>query len=333
MGILNYLKSKTIYETEPIYNLNWIANKSQYKKFLKNLLITVVDVGARAGSAGELKPLEDFISYIGFDADKDEVERLNNLKTQYHKSKFIPCFVSSKKESINFNLHHDGGNSSVYLYSDEFLKWFKTEPKDYIKEKITLEADSLDNSINDDVDFIKLDTQGNEFYILKGAKKTLEKTLMLEIEVEFFEMYKDQKMAHDVMKVMFDNGFDLLFLNRVQNSSKYFNGESRGQLIFGDMLFGISREKALMLNVKKQLKYCVLLINYGLIDFAYDIYLNSDDLKKESPELGKYFMSINKKSLLTKFINTTLDKIIFTLLNLRKTNGLRSDSDRSWPTR
>ena len=333
MRLLNYLKSKTIYETEPIYNLNWIANKSLYKKFLKNNLITVVDVGARAGSAGELKPLEDFISYIGFDADKKEVERLNSLKTQYNNSKFIPCFVSSKKESINFNLHHDAGNSSVFSYSDEFLKWFKTDSKDYVKEKITLEADSLDNSINDDVDFIKLDTQGNEFYILQGATKTLEETLMLEIEVEFFEMYKDQKMAHDVMKVMFENGFDLLFLNRVHNSSKYFKGQSRGQLTFGDMLFGISREKALMLNVSKQLKYCVLLINYGLIDFAYDIYSNSADLEKESPELGKYFKSINKKSLLTKVVNTTLDKIIFTLLNLRKTNALRSDSDRSWPIR
>ena len=80
-------------------------------------------------------------------------------------------------------------------------------------------------------------------------------------------------------------GFDLLYLNRVFESSRRFKGTSRGQLIFGDALFGLSRESVKKLSVDKKIKYCSLLINYGHCDFAYDLYIDNYDIQDKAPKL------------------------------------------------
>lgn len=192
----------------------------------------------------------------------------------------------------------------------------------------------MDNLINEDIDIIKLDTQGNEFEILQGATKSLQKALIVEVEVEFYQIYEKQKLAFDIMKKMNDHNFEILYINRVFSSSKKFKGVSKGQITFGEILFGISREQAMKLSIEKQIKYCVLLINYGHIDFAFDIFENNNELKQKCPQLNSYFRSVNyEASKLKKFIRFSIDKIIFLLLFFRKTNGLKGDSDRSWPIR
>ena len=108
------------------------------------------------------------------------------------------------------------------------------------------------------------------------------------------------------MNLMKSHGFDILYINRVFSSSKDFNGLSRGQITFGEILFGLNREKALKLSTKK-LRYCILLINFGHIDFAFDIFKNSEDLKNNYPKLDLYFKSINiNSSKFSKLLRFTL---------------------------
>ena len=67
----------------------------------------------------------------------------------------------------------------------------------------------------------------------------------------FYQIYSGQKLAPDIMNLMNSHGFDILYINRVFSSSKDFNGLSRGQITFGEILFGLNREKALKLSTKK----------------------------------------------------------------------------------
>jgi FkbM family methyltransferase len=331
--IFRYISSLNIYKNIPIYNINWIKKKSFFKSILQNLEINFVDVGARGNSSEELNCLANHINFIGFDADKNEIHRLNKLDSKYKKKKYISAFLGSTKEDIEFLLYKKQESSSIYKLNKTFLKWFQPEDN-YIEKKIKIQSDTMDNLINKDIDIIKLDTQGNEFEILQGATKSIQKALIVEIEVEFYQIYEKQKLAFDIMKKMHDNEFEILYINRVFSSSKKFKGISKGQITFGEILFGISREKAIKLSIEKQLKYCVLLINYGHIDFAFDIFENNKELKQKYPQLNSYFESVNKEgSKLKKFIKFSVDKIIFLLLFFRKTNGLKSDSDRSWPIR
>ena len=84
-----------------------------------------------------------------------------------------------------------------------------------ILKKIEIESDTLDNLVKEDIDILKLDTQGNEYEILQGAKKSLGKTLIVETETMFYQIYSGQKLAPDIMSLMSANGFDILYLNRV----------------------------------------------------------------------------------------------------------------------
>jgi FkbM family methyltransferase len=296
--------------------------------------ITLVDVGARAESllsVEELTSLENHINYIGFDADEEEVERLKTLPSKYFASQYISSFVSNRKETVKFKLHYDAGNSSVYDISESHTRWFSKSP---VEKELLLQADSLDNLLNQDIDFIKLDTQGNEYEILSGAERCLSTALMVEVEVEFYPIYESQKLAHDVISKMYNLGYELLYLNRVFQSSVAFKGISRGQMTFGDALFGLSRDKVLEYSLEKQKKYCVLLINYGHIDFAFDIYNANPNLQQYCGTLGRFFDRVNKNpSKVSRVIKYFIDKIVFILLHIRKTNGLINDSDRSWPIR
>jgi FkbM family methyltransferase len=329
-----YLLSRTIYTCVPIYNFNWIRSKLFYSKILGSLTIKFVDIGARQGSSQELQPLEDHIEYVGFEADRLEVERLNSAQHKYRSARFIEAFVGGKEEDVQFNLYNQRGASSVFHQNQSFNKWFAGGAQGYIDKTITMKAFPLDSLLKDaDLDFLKIDTQGNEYEILEGSTNCLSSILMLEAEVEFYALYEGQKLAHDIIGLMHQKGFDLLYLNRVFGSSRSFKGSSRGQLVFGDALFGLSRERALGLDLDKQIKYCVLLINYGLIDFAYDIYANSQILRDNCLALGEFFEASNRQPKLQYRFRSFLDKVIFVLLSVRGTNGLTADSDRSWPIR
>ncbi|MDB9711132.1 FkbM family methyltransferase [Candidatus Pelagibacter ubique] len=331
--ILKYIKGIAIYTKVPVYNLNWLKKTSFYDKILNESTITLIDVGARNVSVEELAPLQKHIRYIGFDADVNEVQRLNSKENGYKESQFIPSYVGRKNSFVKFGIHYAGDNSSIFPFGKIYNKWFRSGDENYIKKFIELKSSSLDELINENVDVIKLDTQGSEYEILKDSKNCLNSAMMVEVEVEFVQMYEGQKLAHNVFELMYSNGYELLYLNRVFSQSKRFRGESRGQMIFGDALFGITREKALNLSFDKKVKYVALLLNYGHIDFAFDLYENSEDLQTQVPQLKTFFNQKNKRNRLKIIFKLIIDKIVFVLLTLRKSNGLRNDSDRSWPIR
>jgi len=186
----------------------------------------------------------------------------------------------------------------------------------------------------EDLDFLKLDTQGTEYEILSAATWALARVLMVEVEAEFVELYLGQRLAFDIQRLMHEKGFECLYLNRVFIGRKAYNGETRGQLIFGDAFFGLSLERALRLPAHKRALYIILLVQYGHIDLAHALYSSSSDLQEKYPHLARLFRLYGGfLSKAKRFLLMQLDKVIAIMLHLRKTNQLRMDSDRSWPVR
>ncbi|MBS0338828.1 MAG: FkbM family methyltransferase, partial [Proteobacteria bacterium] len=58
-----------------------------------------------------------------------------------------------------------------------------------------------------DVDFLKLDVQGAELMVLQGAERTLEDVVMVQVEVEFVELYENQPLFADVDRYLRSRGF------------------------------------------------------------------------------------------------------------------------------
>jgi len=69
-----------------------------------------------------------------------------------------------------------------------------------------LKENNLENTI---IDFIKIDTQGNDLNVVKslGNKIHNVKEIMLEVQLTKFEYYKGQPTKKDVLKYMLSKGF------------------------------------------------------------------------------------------------------------------------------
>jgi len=122
-------------------------------------------------------------------------------------------------------------------------------------------------------DFIKLDTQGYELPILKGAGKYMDNVIGLEIEVEFEQMYIDQPLFNEVDAFVKEKGFSLFDIKRYywKRKESQNSGTQKGQLIFGDALYFRNPEQILMMDNISQEKIiraiCIYLV-YGYIDLA-----------------------------------------------------------------
>ena len=139
---------------------------------------------------------------------------------------------------------------------------------------------------------------------------------MVEVEVEFLEMYEGQPLFHDVLKFMMENGFELLYLNRVfAQRNQFFSGQTRGQIIFADALFGRREDYLSNLSTDRLIKFILLLINYGHIDFAYHLMKLYPRTGKELPSLNLYFYARGNK--IKRMLLSQIDKLILLLLFLR----------------
>lgn len=322
------------------YNLNWMNKLADgLLSCLKGAPITLVDVGCRGGLPCELYPLKSHINYIGFDADEEECRLLNLEPHDLHARTLYPNFIDEIKGRRDFFIYQSPGESSAFHPDERYKNLFRGDSFGEVKT-ISVETISLDEFIKQHAlpspDVIKLDTQGTELSILKGAGKCLELASLVEVEVEFVPLYKGQPLFPEIMNLMADHGFECIFLNRVFQQRKAYKGLAKGQLIFADAVFAKREDRMAGFDVSRLIKAIVLLINYGHIDIAFDVFRANKWPEDVQSLLEPLFVCQDrgKRCLRLKAgVTVMLDKLILLLLYLRKHNGLPCDSDRSWPVR
>jgi len=166
---------------------------------------TVLDVGARDAEADPRWRVVDpqFLTIHGFEPDEAECERLNAKARQegrdYH---YHPIGLWSEDTTLPFHLNNNEGGNSFFEQNLELTNRWKLEnphavtySKDffYPVESVEMVVKSLRSWAREarisDIDFIKMNVQGAELEILRGAGRLLESVLGLLIEVDFVECY------------------------------------------------------------------------------------------------------------------------------------------------
>ena len=156
--------------------------KTQNKKFK-----TVIDVGAWCGTWA--KVLEPFArKVIAFEPDRIHFECLLRNCT-------INC--NSRNEAV-------GSESKLVSLTEDNFTQAKRIDKDGTIRMVTI--DSFDYK---DVDLVKIDVEGYEMEVLEGAKKTLQGTQYLMIELNN-NTKKYGSSNYDVEKYIKNLGFKLL---------------------------------------------------------------------------------------------------------------------------
>src|SRR5262245_9113584 len=168
---------------------------------------TLVDVGARGGIDERWQPFHGHLSVVGFEPDPVECERLNKQKFPYE-IRFIPKALGAENGiQATLNICKKPGCSSLLTPNYELCNQFEFGQSNMeIVGTYPMTLSRLDSACDVQPDILKIDTQGTELDILKGAGRLLDRTFAVELEVEFVPQYQNQALFADIDAFMRSQG-------------------------------------------------------------------------------------------------------------------------------
>lgn len=173
---------------------------------------------------------KEHLQPILFEPDKRSYAALSKRGLVVHN-----IALGHNKERKRFYLTNKAACSSFYRPNRAYLQHFPNLERWDIVGETDVDLVPLDD-LNLEAHFIKLDTQGSELDILKGAVRTLTHVLGLEIEVAFQEIYANQPLFDDVKRFLGAQGFEFFdFTTQYRYNRIALN--RTGQLAFADALF------------------------------------------------------------------------------------------------
>ena len=257
-----------------------------FNKYYSQYPLVLIDVGASGGLQPNWFPARKYLQMIGFEPDERE---FHNFESGGNSNvKYLNAGLYSERTTVDYYLTEKQQASSMLKPNEKFLQKFPESQRFKIVGKKVIKTDTLDNLFDhhkiNDVDFIKLDTQGSELYILEGAHQTIRNHVFgLEIEMAFSQIYENQPLFSDVDSFVRKQGFQLFDIQR--NYWKRNEGINRhkkkGQLIFANVLYLRDAEDFYEIvqkigpvdirkgKVLKALSICFL---YGYFDYASEIF-------------------------------------------------------------
>ena len=219
---------------------------------LENNQLIIVDIGASGGIDTRWKNLTSYFKCILFEPDPREYSILKENSDS--NLIVLNSALSDSNQTVEFHLCKKQEVSSIFPPNFDLLNKFPDSERFKVQKNIRLNTDTLNNQLIkvgvNEVDFIKIDTQGYELPILQGSYDYLDSVIGLEIEVEFVEMYKGQPLFDEVDGFVKNKGFSLVDLKRSYWKRKETGSTTnkKGQLIFGDALYFKTPEQILKIS-------------------------------------------------------------------------------------
>jgi FkbM family methyltransferase len=265
-----------------------------FEKYLANNSINAVDVGARNGML-DLGVLSKYTNYYAFEPNNEEYQKLKDGKTdlqvflgvelpEFKSTKIYPFALSDFDGEVEINITKGVGASSILKPNTTLLDKFKLDNfSDGFKivDKLMVPCHTINKLINDEeleeIDYLKLDTQGNEFEIL-SVIENYKKILLIKTEVEFIEQYKNQKLYVDIHTLLVKNGFEQIDIkysgeNKPGCSKDRLEGR---QLMWGDAYY----INTSVISEMSQVRQILILIFLGFHDIAYRVNCDNELLNE-----------------------------------------------------
>jgi FkbM family methyltransferase len=173
--------------------------------------ITLIDIGAAAG---------DFTAIIAEHSGVSRallVEpipgRCRQLEARYTDPRFVirQCAVSDANGSTHFDILNADYSSSI-LPALPGVGGSGTRLDLQVKERIEVPTRTLDvlvpeAGLDGTIDLLKIDTQGAELHVLRGATAILPRVRMVWVEVSFRALYEGSALFGDVHAFLSARGF------------------------------------------------------------------------------------------------------------------------------
>lgn len=270
----------------------------------------VVDAGARYGLHPSWADLRGIAEFHLFEMDAVEASRLSQ---KYEKDPLItiyPVALYSSDTTLTFQVSEHQALNSVFQANDGLLRSNDYMLREFaVTEERKTEARSLDSLFSGrDIHFLKLDVEGAEYELLKGAHTKLSTSVLgVRSEVLFAPVYEGAPLFGDLHKIMLDEGFELLNFDYTGagNKAGRFTLPGRyGKLLSSDAVWVVGNER-LFANSGERLTHDIVRIalfemSNGATDLAIDTLLRAvtkESVSFDSCRNDPVFVALHRKCL------------------------------------
>ncbi|MEL6328027.1 MAG: FkbM family methyltransferase [Planctomycetota bacterium] len=239
--------------------------------------LAVADVGADGGLHRRWHPF-NHLTVLAFDA-RDDAQLGDD---SHHPGASIlgsHAVLDAEPRDRTLHITAKPNCSSLYEPNPRIISRFADPERLRVVERIgvrtsTLAAEAQRLAV-DRVDFMKVDVQGAELDVLRGASPLLAsageasgRVIGAEVEVQYLEMYAGAPGFADVARFMLERGYELIDLRRVyaHPTGAAKRPDRKGQLLFGDALFMLS--PALVDSRETARRACAIALAYELTSLA-----------------------------------------------------------------
>ena len=174
------------------------------KKFIQSItkdLMVSIDIGANVGKYTQMLLSETNSEIISFEPLKEAFKELQKIENEHpNRLKVFNYAIGEENTNLELNFSDEKSEKATFSNDIDKLSFFDHEKnKKVMTEVMTLDSFFLENSslINKkDIDLIKIDTEGFELEVIKGAKNTIENKRPKYIQLEFnwHQLFKNHSM-------------------------------------------------------------------------------------------------------------------------------------------
>jgi FkbM family methyltransferase len=271
-----------------MYNPNFAFQMINAGVF-KNHPFIIMDIGARNGAESIWTPLGDQLQLICFEPDAEHCDLLNRSTPNTHS--YYPIALSDIKRVATLNVSQNLLASSLLDVNNAFVDRFPHSEPGRIVKQVEVETVDLDSFCDQyqiqPIDFIKIDVEGAELMVLKGGKRTIDKSVLgISLEVWFHEYHNNRPLFSDIDIYLRSQGFsffDFLQMEKWSRKTIATNDQrswySGGQLMWANALYlrdipavsSTLEKKSSLFNRTSLVKLAVLGDLFNLRDFSIEV--------------------------------------------------------------
>ena len=215
-----FLKKIFYFDSDLTKDIFFILDKSNFNE------LTIVDVGAYKGlwTSRYLKKYPNIIAY-SIEPHQESFLNLQNKFRALSNVKLFKVGISNINGIKDVNVNSKAYTNSLLELDPEAPKsWRKNKFEHLYREKvetITLQEFVKKNKIKR-INILKLDVQGYESRVLKGAEMLLKESLIdiLVLEVIVAPTYKDQSKVNEIFEIFENNNYKLYGIYDIEKNSK-----------------------------------------------------------------------------------------------------------------
>jgi FkbM family methyltransferase len=259
----------------------------------RNLL--VADVGVAESPEERWLGITDFTRFLTFDPNPGP------QIAQDERTVCLPIGLWSSRARKILYLTDYPDSSSLYLPNEEVLRDFLAKDGVRLTGTTEIELETLDNCLAARPelrpDFLKIDTEGADLEVLRGADEVLRQSVMgIRVETAVMEFRLGAPLLCEIDAHLRERGFTLFHLSRVQfiRNNGLHGFTSQPQLAWGDSVYFLRRGN--LLNRLAALpgeerdsvliRFVVLLLCHGVHDYAIEVVEAAEGAKFVSPSLA-----------------------------------------------